>query len=68
MLDDDICSTIDGKMQYTQVRLLMYMMAYAVHLIANAVHTSGAPDVLYIVFSTVHLVANAVHPSEDPGS
>ena len=33
-------------MQYTQARLLMNMIGYAVHLIANAVHVSGAPDVL----------------------
>ena len=38
------------------------MMTYAVHLIANAVHLSGAPDVLYMTVSTVHLMANAVHP------
>ena len=43
----------------------MNMIGYAVHLIANAVHPSWAPDVLYI-FSTVHFIANAVHPSEAP--
>ena len=49
-----------------QVRLLMNMIGYAVHLIVNAVHPSWAPDVLYIIFSTVHLMANAVHPSVAP--
>ena len=39
----------------------MNMIGYAVHLIANAVHPSGAPDVLYIILSTVHFMANAVH-------
>ena len=52
-----------GQMQYTQVRLLMNMIGYAVLLMANAVHLSGAPDVLYMIVSTVHLMANVVHPS-----
>ena len=38
------------QMQYTQVRLLMYMMASAGHLMVNP----------------VHLLASAVHPSEAP--
>ena len=42
------------------------MMTYVVHLMGNAVHPSGAPDVLYMIVSTVHLMANAVHPSEAP--
>ena len=46
-----------------QVRLLMNKIGYAVNLIANVVHPSGPPDVLYIIFSTVHLMANIVHPS-----
>ena len=33
----------------------MNMIGYAVHLIANAVHLSGTPDVLYTIVSTVHL-------------
>ena len=45
------------------MRLLINMTGYAVHLIANAVYLSGAPDVLYMIASTVHLMANAVHPS-----
>ena len=44
----------------------MNMIGYAVHLIANAVHPSGAPDVLYMIVSFAHLMANAVHPSEAP--
>ena len=44
----------------------MNMIGYAVHLIANTVHLSGAPDVLYMIVSTVHLMANAVHPSGAP--
>ena len=44
----------------------MNMIGYTVHLIANAVHSSWAPDVLYMIVSTVHLMANAVHPSEAP--
>ena len=58
----------------------MYMMAYAVHLLANrvhqvrlliymvgyAVHPSEAPGVLYMIVSTVHLMSNAVHKSRAP--
>ena len=33
------------QMQYTQVGLLKYSMASAVHLMANVVHSSVAPDV-----------------------
>ena len=54
-LHDRICSTLDGKSNAplhllanattcTQARLLMNMIGYAAHLIANAVHLSGAPD------------------------
>ena len=43
--------------------LLIYMIGYAVHLIVNAVHPSGALDVLYVIVSIVYLMANAVHPS-----
>ena len=34
----------------------MNMTGYAVHLIAIAVHPSGAPDVLYMIVSTAHLM------------
>ena len=73
MLDDCICSTLDGKystpsgapdlldrMQYTQARLLMNMMASAVHLmvnpvhrLANTVHSSEAPEVQHGLHSTL---------------
>ena len=59
---------------------MIYMMAYAVHLLANtvhqvglliymiryAVHPSGAPDLLYMTVSTVHLMTNAVHSKMAP--
>ena len=32
-------------LQYTQVSFLVYIMACAVHLMANAVHKSEAPEV-----------------------
>ena len=51
---------------YTQARLLVNMMADAIHLIANTVHPSGAPNVLCMIVSTVNFMANAVHPSEAP--
>ena len=44
----------------------MNMIRYAVHLIANAVHLSGAPHILYMIVSTVHMIANAVHSSGAP--
>ena len=44
----------------------MNTIGYAVHLIANTVHPSGAPDVLYMILSTVHLMINGVHPSGAP--
>ena len=53
-------------MQYTQAGHLKYSKASAVHLMANVVHLSGAPDVLYMTVSTVHLMANAIHSSEAP--
>ena len=62
-----ICSTLYGKSSAlagkcsTPMRLLMNMIRYVVHLIANAVHLSGAPDALCMIVSTVHLMANAVH-------
>ena len=45
------------------------MMAYAVHLMANAVHPSEAPDVHDGLCSTLngksrHLLANGAHPSK----
>ena len=45
-------------MQYTQVCFLMYMMAYAVHLLANTVHQVR---LLFDMMSVVNLVGNAVH-------
>ena len=36
-LHDRTCSTLAWQMQYTQVRLLKYMMASTVHLMTNAV-------------------------------
>ena len=41
----------------------MNKIGYAVHLIANAVHLSEAPDVYDVLCS---ILANAVHPSEAP--
>ena len=46
----------------------MNMIGYAVQLMANAVHISGAPDVLYMIVSTVHLMANAVQCTPKWGS
>ena len=51
-------------MQYTQVKLLMYMMAYAVHLLANTVHQVRL--LIYTIGYVVHLMTNTVHPSEAP--
>ena len=74
MLDEGICSTLDGKcstpkwgswctwwhmqytrcqMQYTQVRLLMYMMAYAVQLCGKYSIPSEAPDLHDRICSTL---------------
>ena len=40
-------------MQYTQVKLLKYMMASAAHLMTNAVHPSEAPNVHDGIFTTL---------------
>ena len=47
------------------------MIGYTVHLMANAVHPSGAPEVQHGLHSTldgnpVHQLTNTVHPSEAP--
>ena len=42
----------------------MYMMAYAVNLLANTVHQVRL--LIYIIGYAVHLISNAVHPSEAP--
>ena len=62
MLDDGICSTLDGKCSKHQVKLLMYMMAYSVHLLAYTVHHVRL--LIYMTAYADHLMANAVHPSE----
>ena len=43
----------------------MNMTGYAVHLIAIAVHPSGAPDVLYMIcfYSTLDAVQSSVAPN-----
>ena len=43
-------------MQYTQMRLLMYMMAYAVTQLAYTI------PLVYMVGYALHLMANVVHP------
>ena len=40
-------------MQYTHVRLLKYIMAYPLHLLANAVHQSEAPEAHGFICSTL---------------
>ena len=42
----------------------MYMVAYAVHLLANTVHKVRL--LIYMIGYAVHLMAIAVHPSEAP--
>ena len=49
-------------MQYTQVKLLMYMMAYSVHMLAYTVHHVRL--LISMIGYADHLTANAVHPSE----
>ena len=51
-------------MQYTQVKLLMYMMAYSVHLLAYTVHRVRL--LIYMIGYADYLMADAVHPSEAP--
>ena len=61
MLDDGLCSTLDGKCSTPkwgswsapQCCYWCYMMAYAVHLMANAVHPSEASDVHDCLCSTL---------------
>ena len=45
-------------MQYTQVCFLMYMMAYAVHLLANTVHQVR---LLMHMMAAVDKMGNVVH-------
>ena len=42
------------------------MMAYAVHLLANALNQTEAPEAHDFINHKVHMLANAVHPSEVP--
>ena len=54
------------QMQYTQVRLMIHMIGYAVHLI-NASYPSGL--LKYMVATAVHCITNTVqrvHQSEAP--
>ena len=51
-------------MQYTQVKLLMYMMAYSVHLLAYTGHHVRL--LIYIIGYADHLMANVTHRSEAP--
>ena len=51
-------------MQYTQVTLLMYMMAYSVHLLGYTVHHVRL--LIYMIGYADHLMADAVYPSEAP--
>ena len=51
-------------MQYTQVKLLMCMMAHSVHLLAYTVHHVRL--LIYMIGYADFLMANAVHPSEAP--
>ena len=46
-------------MKYTQVCFLMYMMAYAVHLLANTVHQVR---LLMHMMAAVDKMGNVVHP------
>ena len=50
-------------MQYTQVCFLMYIIAYAVHLLANTVHQVR---LLMQMMAAVDFEGNAVHPSVLP--
>ena len=53
-------------MQYTQVRLLKYMMDSAVHLMANVVHQVRFLNYMMAYAYAVHLLENAAHPSGSP--
>ena len=48
------------QMQYTEARLLMYMMAYSVHLLVYTVHHVRL--LIYMIGYADHLMANALHP------
>ena len=64
MLDDGLCSTLDGKCSKHHVKLLMYIMAYSVHLLAYTVHHVRL--LIYMIGYAVHLMANVAHRSEAP--
>ena len=51
-------------MQYTQVKLLMYMMAYSVHLLAYIV--LHVRLLISMIGYADQLMVNAVHPIEAP--
>ena len=51
-------------MQYTQVKFLMYMMAYSVHLLAYTVHHVRL--LIYMIGYADRLITNTVHSSEAP--
>ena len=59
----DVCCRLGGKCS-PAVCFLMYMMAYAVHLLANTVHQVR---LLINMMSVVDFVGNAVHQSVLPG-
>ena len=50
------------QMQYTQVRLLMYMMDSVVHLMVNVVHSSEAPELHDGICICSALVGNCITP------
>ena len=51
-------------MQYTQVKLLMYMMAYSVDMLAYTVHHVRL--LISMIGYADQLMVNAAHPSETP--
>ena len=59
-----LCSTLDGKCSKHQVKLLMYMMAYSVYLLAYTVHHVRL--LIYMIGYADHLMANVSHWSEAP--
>ena len=64
MLDDGLCSTLYGKCSKHQMKLLMYMMAYSVHLLAYTGHHVRL--LIYMIGYADHLMANVAHRSEAP--
>ena len=64
MLDDGLCSTLDCKCSKHQVKLLMYMMAYSVHLLAYTGHLVRL--LIYMIGYADHLMANVAHRSGPP--